>query len=191
MKIIEAKNLEINRAATIDAKALKIVKKFNSLLKNKSFDGLSEINKSLSLTDYKTLKVNKNEINNSGNKLTDKDKQNILEAIKNITFVSKDQLVKSSNSINPITGLSVWNKVVPIDSVGLYIPGGTAPLISSLIMQLVPAKVAGCKKIVICTPPQDNGKINPAILWIAKQFNVFDIYKIGGAQAILRFQMDI
>ena len=185
MKIIEAKNLEINRAATIDAQALKIVNKFNSLLKNKSFDGLSEINKSLSLTDYKTLKVNKNEINNSGNKLTDKDKQNILEAIKNITFVSKDQLVKSSNSINPITGLSVWNKVVPIDSVGLYIPGGTAPLISSLIMQLVPAKVAGCKKIVICTPPQDNGKINPAILWIAKQFNVFDIYKIGGAQAIL------
>jgi histidinol dehydrogenase len=185
MKIIEAKNLEINRAATIDAKALKIVKKFNSLLKNKSFDGLSEINESLSLTDYKTLKVNKNEINNSGNKITDKNKQNILEAIKNITFVSKDQLVKSSNSINPITGLSVWNKVVPIDSVGLYIPGGTAPLISSLIMQLVPAKVAGCKKIVICTPPQDNGKINPAILWIAKQFNVFDIYKIGGAQAIL------
>lgn len=185
MKIIKAKNLEINRAATIDAQALKIVNKFNSLLKNKSFDGLSEINKSLSLTDYKTLKVNKNEINNSGNKLTDKDKQNILEAIKNITFVSKDQLAKSSNSINPITGLSVWNKVVPIDSVGLYIPGGTAPLISSLIMQLVPAKVAGCKKIVICTPPQDNGKINPAILWIAKQFNVFDIYKIGGAQAIL------
>ena len=185
MKIIEAKNLEINRAATIDAQALKIVNKFNSLLKNKSFDGLSEINKSLSLTDYKTLKVNKNEINNSGNKLTDKDKQNILEAIKNITFVSKDQLAKSSNSINPITGLSVWNKVVPIDTVGLYIPGGTAPLISSLIMQLVPAKVAGCKKIVICTPPQDNGKINPAILWIAKQFNVFDIYKIGGAQAIL------
>lgn len=185
MKIIEAKNLEINREATIDAQALKIVKKFNSLLKNKSFDGLSEINKSLSLTDYKTLKVNKNEINNSGNKLSDKDKQNILEAIKNITFVSKDQLVKSSNSINPITGLSVWNKVVPIDTVGLYIPGGTAPLISSLIMQLVPAKVAGCKKIVICTPPQDNGKINPAILWIAKQFNVFDIYKIGGAQAIL------
>jgi len=185
MKIIEAKNLEINRAATIDAQALKTVKRFNSLLKNKSFDGFSEINKSLSLTDYKTLKVNKNEINNSGNKLTDKDKQNILEAIKNITFVSKDQLAKSSNSINPITGLSVWNKVVPIDSVGLYIPGGTAPLISSLIMQLVPAKVAGCKKIVICTPPQDNGKINPAILWIAKQFNVFDIYKIGGAQAIL------
>jgi len=185
MKIIEAKNLEINRAATIDAQALKIVKKFNSLLKNNSFNGLSEINKILSLKDYKSLKVNKNEINNSGNKLSDKDKQNILEAIKNITFVSKDQLAKSSNSVNPITGLSVWNKVVPIDTVGLYIPGGTAPLISSLIMQLVPAKVAGCKKIVICTPPQDNGKINPAILWIAKQFNVFDIYKIGGAQAIL------
>ena len=78
MKIIEAKNLEINRAATVDAQALKIVKKFNSLLKNKSFDGLSEINKSLSLNNYKTLKVNKNEINNSGNKLTDKDKQNIV-----------------------------------------------------------------------------------------------------------------
>ena len=61
MKIIDAKNLEINRAATIDAQALKIVNKFNSLLKNKSFDGLSEINKSLSLTDYKTLKVNINE----------------------------------------------------------------------------------------------------------------------------------
>ena len=82
MKIIEAKNLEINRAATIDAQAIKIVKKFNSLLKNKSFDGLSEINKSLSLADYKNLKVNKNEI-----KIVETDR---IRAFKN--SIKKDEI---------------------------------------------------------------------------------------------------
>ena len=72
----------------------------------------------------------------------------------------------------------------PIDSVGIYVPGGSAPLISSLLMQLIPATVAGCKNIIICTPPNKNGLVAPEILWIAKLYGVKNIYKVGGAQAI-------
>jgi histidinol dehydrogenase len=73
---------------------------------------------------------------------------------------------------------------VPIESVGLYIPGGTAPLFSTLLMLAVPATIAGCKEITVCTPPQKDGSIHPAILYAAKQSDVKKIFKMGGPQAI-------
>jgi histidinol dehydrogenase len=81
-------------------------------------------------------------------------------------------------------GITCWRKSVPVEKVGLYIPGGTAPLFSTLIMLAVPAKIAGCKEIVVCTPPQKNGTIHPAILFAAKEIGINKIYKTGGAQAI-------
>ena len=75
-------------------------------------------------------------------------------------------------------------KSVAIEKVGLYIPGGTAPLFSTLIMLGVPAIIAGCKQIIVCTPPQKNGLVHPAVLYTAKQIGINTIYKIGGAQAI-------
>jgi histidinol dehydrogenase len=81
-------------------------------------------------------------------------------------------------------GITCWRKSVPIEKVGLYIPGGTAPLFSTLIMLAAPAKIAGCKEIIVCTPPQKDGTIHPAILFVAKEIGINKIYKIGGVQAI-------
>ena len=81
-------------------------------------------------------------------------------------------------------GVECWQKSVPIQKVGLYIPGGTAPLFSTVLMLATPAKIAGCEEIVLCTPPACDGKVNPAILVAARIAGVNRIYKIGGVQAI-------
>ena len=81
-------------------------------------------------------------------------------------------------------GVECWQKSVPIQKVGLYIPGGTAPLFSTVLMLATPAKIAGCEEIVLCTPPARDGKVNPAILVAARIAGVNRIYKIGGVQAI-------
>jgi histidinol dehydrogenase len=81
-------------------------------------------------------------------------------------------------------GVACWRKSLPIEKVGLYIPGGTAPLLSSLMMLGVPAKLAGCKDVVISTPPGKDGSIHPAIIYIAQKLGFKTIFKIGGAQAI-------
>ena len=81
-------------------------------------------------------------------------------------------------------GVRCWRKSVPIEKVGLYIPGGTAPLFSTILMLGIPAILAGCKEIILCTPANADGKINPAILFTAEFLGVKNIYKVGGAQAI-------
>lgn len=83
-----------------------------------------------------------------------------------------------------VSGVTCWQKSVAIEKVGLYIPGGTAPLFSTVLMLATPAKIAGCKEIVLCTPPNREGKVNPAILMAAKIAGVSKIFKIGGVQAI-------
>ena len=81
-------------------------------------------------------------------------------------------------------GVTCWQKAVAIEKVGLYIPGGTAPLFSTVLMLAVPAKIAGCKEIVLCTPPGRDGKVHPAVLFAAKVAGVNRIFKAGGIQAI-------
>ena len=86
--------------------------------------------------------------------------------------------------VETCAGVRCWQKSVAIEKVGLYIPGGTAPLFSTVLMLAIPAKIAGCKEIVLCTPPNAEGKVNPAILAAAEIAGVSKIYKIGGVQAI-------
>jgi histidinol dehydrogenase len=81
-------------------------------------------------------------------------------------------------------GIQCWRKSVGIEKVGLYIPGGSAPLFSTVLMLAIPAQLAGCEKIILCTPPNEEGKINPAILYAAHICGVTDIFKLGGVQAI-------
>ncbi|MBO4986133.1 MAG: histidinol dehydrogenase [Bacteroides sp.] len=81
-------------------------------------------------------------------------------------------------------GVTCWQKAVPIEKVGLYIPGGTAPLFSTVLMLAVPAKIAGCKEIVLCTPPAKDGKVHPAVLFAARVAGVSRVFKAGGVQAI-------
>lgn len=89
-----------------------------------------------------------------------------------------------SKKVQICQGVTCWQKAVPIEKVGLYIPGGTAPLFSTVLMLATPAKIAGCKEIVLCTPPNKEGRVHPAILCAAQIAGVDRIFKIGGVQAI-------
>ena len=82
------------------------------------------------------------------------------------------------------TGVNCWQKAVAIEKVGLYIPGGTAPLFSTVLMLAVPARIAGCREVVLCTPPAANGKVHPAVLFAARTAGVTQVFKAGGIQAI-------
>jgi histidinol dehydrogenase len=104
-------------------------------------------------------------------------------AKKNIEKFHKAQFTKAE-VIETMPGVKCWRKNVPVEKVGLYIPGGSAPLFSTVLMLGVPAKIAGCGQITICTPPDSNGKVNPVVLYTAKLTGITDICKTGGAQAI-------
>lgn len=107
----------------------------------------------------------------------------LVQAQRNIKeFHSAQQFKEIKVETQP--GVTCWQRSVPIEKVGLYIPGGTAPLFSTVLMLATPAKIAGCKEIVLCTPPAQNGKVNPAILTAAHIAGVNMIYKAGGVQAI-------
>ncbi len=90
----------------------------------------------------------------------------------------------SEEKVETARGVSCWRKSLPIEKVGLYIPGGTAPLFSTILMLGVPAKLAGCSEIVLCTPPRKDGSIDPAILFTANLIGITQVFKVGGAQAI-------
>jgi histidinol dehydrogenase len=107
----------------------------------------------------------------------------IEQAASNIrTFHSKQ--LTPAEVIETMPGVRCWRKSIGIERVGIYIPGGTAPLFSTVLMLAIPAQLAGCKEIILCTPPQKDGTIHPAVLYSAQVAGVTKIYKVGGAQAI-------
>ncbi len=107
----------------------------------------------------------------------------ILLAQRNIYTFHKKQKFEGKK-VETMEGVTCWQKAVGIEKVGLYIPGGTAPLFSTVLMLAVPARIAGCKEIVLCTPPGRDGKVHPAVLFAAKVAGVNRIFKAGGIQAI-------
>ncbi len=128
-------------------------------------------------------KVEEAEIKEAIAKIPDELKTAIQQAKKNIETFHLAQK-ETVQEIETMPGVKCWRKSVGIDKVGLYIPGGTAPLFSTILMLGVPAKIAGCKEIVLCTPPSQDGTVNPAILFAAHLVGVTKIFKIGGVQAI-------
>ena len=110
-------------------------------------------------------------------------KKAIIQAAENIEKFHASQITLPE-IIETIPGVQCWRKSVGIEKVGIYIPGGTAPLFSTVLMLGIPAKLAGCKQIVLCSPPNVEGKLHPAIIYAAKLVGVTHIYKIGGVQAI-------
>lgn len=115
----------------------------------------------------------------------------VPEDLKNAIHLTKENIFKfhksqqqEINKIETQPGISCWRESRAIENVGLYIPGGTAPLFSTILMLAIPAKIAGCKNIILCTPPQKDGSVNPAILFTANLCGIEKIYKVGGSQAI-------
>lgn len=110
-------------------------------------------------------------------------KQAIQRAAYNIDSFHKAQW-QTAVKVETEPGVTCWQKSVPIEKVGLYIPGGTAPLFSTVLMLGIPARIAGCEEIVMCTPPGKTGIVNPAILYAAKTAGIKKVFKVGGIQAI-------
>lgn len=145
-----------------------------ALLKyTKMFDGV-ELSK---------LEVSITEIENASKLVDENLKKAIQQAQQNIHNFHKAQKT-SVVEVETQPGVFCWQKKKPIQKIGLYIPGGTAPLFSTILMLAEPAKIAGCKDIVLCTPPDKNGEIDPAILYTAELCGVTKIFKLGGIQAI-------
>jgi histidinol dehydrogenase len=158
---------------------------YESLVKQEGDKGLRKVNELIGLSSPLEFKVSKEEILKADRNLDEGLKSSILIAKANIESYAKRQYQSLKLSSEDTTrGISLWSEIRPIDRVGLYIPGGSAPLFSSLLMQAIPAKVAGCKNIYVCTPPNEDESINQAILWICYILNITNIYKIGGSQAI-------
>ena len=134
----------------------------------------------VTLTDTRVVA---SELEEAPTVLTTELKQAIQLAYNNIRVFHEQQLF-AVEKIETMPGVQCWRKSVGIEKVGLYIPGGSAPLFSTILMLGVPAKLAGCKEIILCSPPDKNGKLHPAILYAAGLVGVTAIYKIGGVQAI-------
>jgi histidinol dehydrogenase len=127
--------------------------------------------------------VSKSELENASKSISNELKEAIALAKSNITKFHKAQETEKV-VVETSKGVQCWQEKRPITSVGLYIPGGTAPLFSTVLMLAIPAQIAGCKEIVLCSPPDKNGEINPAILYAASICGVTKICKVGGIQAI-------
>jgi histidinol dehydrogenase len=175
-QLIQRPHLNTAELVASVSEILETVKqKGDEALKNYSlqFDGFAPEN----------LLVNPNEILAATISI-DKDlKKAILIAKNNIEKFHRSQKEKVKE-IETMPGVVCWRKSVPVENVGLYIPGGTAPLFSTLLMLAIPARIAGCRNIIVCTPANENGKINSVILFVAQLMGIKKIYRLGGAQAI-------
>lgn len=146
-------------------------------------EALFDFTKKFDGVELNSLKVSESEIKTSNSVVSDELKGAIVVAKKNIQKFHRLQITKA-DPIETMPGVKVWRKSVGIEKVGIYIPGGSAPLFSTILMLAIPAKLAYCKEIVLCTPPSKTGKIHPAILFTANLLGVSQIFKVGGAQAI-------
>ncbi|RBW60417.1 histidinol dehydrogenase [Tenacibaculum sp. E3R01] len=158
----------------------------NQIFKEVKEGGDAIINKYTQVFDkveLKTLEVSSNEIEKAEKLVSKELKDAIQDAKRNIeTFHTAQKTGKVE--VETVEGVLCWQEKRAIQKVGLYIPGGTAPLFSTVLMLAVPAKIAGCKEIVLCSPPDRDGKINPVILYTASLVGVTKIFKVGGIQAI-------
>lgn len=169
---------------TIEKLAIeKLVKEVFEQVQTHGDQALVKYTKKFDGADLSTLKVSEKEIRQATTKVPDDLKAAIQIAKRNIEKFHKAQQ-SGKIEVETTSGVLCWQEKKPISAVGLYIPGGTAPLFSTILMLAIPASMAGCKQIVLCSPPDANGTIHPAILYTAALCGVSAVYKLGGIQAI-------
>ncbi len=152
-------------------------------VKNHGDEALKHCSRQFDKVDLDDFAVSPEEVAEAEKNISNELKDAIKHAKSNIEKFHAAQ-TESFEKVETTEGVFCWRKSVPIERVGLYAPGGTAPLFSSVLMLGVPAKLAGCKEIVLCSPPDTEGKINDAILYTANLCGITKIFKIGGAQAV-------
>ena len=165
--------------AELDAIVTEIFKE----VQTKGDDALSKYTSLFDGVILENILVSEEEIEFASNEVSDELKLAINLAKANIEkfhFAQKSEKIE----VETLEGVLCWQEKRPIQKIGLYIPGGTAPLFSTVLMLAIPAKIANCREIIICSPPNKKGKIHPAILYTAKLCGITKIYKLGGIQAI-------
>ncbi|MEY3060737.1 MAG: hypothetical protein RL000_2089 [Bacteroidota bacterium] len=175
---------EILSRPTIDNKQLlKQVGKILQDVKQKGDTAVKKYTKKFDGIALRKMQVDAKEIKKAEALISIELKQAIDQAYANILLFHNTQK-ETVKEVETMPGVHCWRKSIPLERVGLYIPGGTAPLFSTVLMLGVPAFVASCKDVILCTPVSKEGSIHPAILYAASKIGVQTIYKIGGAQAI-------
>ena len=173
----------IKRPVFETASLEKMVKKILEKVKTKGDKAVRKYTKDFDGLKLKKVMVSEKEINGAENLLSQELKNAIQQAKFNIEKFHQPQ-VEEVKVVETMSGINCWRKSVGIEKVGIYIPGGTAPLFSTVLMLAVPAAIAGCKEIILCTPPLKDGSIDPAILYTANLCSITKIFKAGGVQAI-------
>ncbi|MBP8192582.1 MAG: histidinol dehydrogenase [Chitinophagales bacterium] len=152
-------------------------------VKSRGDEALKHYSKLFDGVEMDSLEVTKEEINKAVNSVSEELKEAINIAYNNIQVFHRQQQ-GAADITETMPGVQCWRKSVGIEKIGLYIPGGSAPLFSTVLMLAVPAQIAGCSEIILCSPPDKTGSINPAILYTADLCGIKRIFKAGGAQAI-------
>ena len=188
MKVIKSPKKEVwpkllQRPVMDQLSLEKKVRKVLQKVKDGGDKALKKFTKDFDGARIRKIMVSEKEIIDATGKVAAELKEAIKLAANNIAAFHSSQLGEEQ-VIETMPGIKCWRRSVPIEKVGLYIPGGTAPLFSTVLMLGIPAKLAGCKEIILCSPPQKDGTIHPMILFAAQTVGISKIYKSGGAQAI-------
>ena len=152
-------------------------------VKKSGDNALRELTLQFDKVNVGNLAVSKEEFQNAEKSLSQPLKDAIKTAAANIEKFHSAQK-RESVKIETTPGVTCWRRAVPIDKIGIYIPGGSAPLFSTVLMLGVPARIAKCSQVILCSPPDKTGEINPAILFAAQLVGIDRVYKVGGAQAV-------
>lgn len=173
----------LQRPYANNAAVLKTVEAILHQVKEKGDQAILELTQKFTGVALENFRVAEEEMKAAANNLSEDLKAAIQQAKQNIEAFHQAQLGKTE-FIETLPGIQCWRKSVGIEKVGLYIPGGTAPLFSTVLMLAIPAKLAGCKEILLCSPCDKEGKLHPAILYAAQLTGITKVFKTGGAQAI-------
>ena len=179
----EAWSALMTRAAESTAQLEQTVAEIIAQVRERGDEALREYASRFDGVELSDLRVSETEIAEAEQRVDEALKQAIAVAAGNIERFHAAQVMQPVE-VNTMPGVECVQRTVPITNVGLYIPGGNSPLFSTVLMLAVPARLAGCKHIVMCTPPGKDGKVNAAILYAARLAGVTEIYKVGGAQAV-------
>ncbi|MDO5616035.1 MAG: histidinol dehydrogenase, partial [Cruoricaptor ignavus] len=159
---------ELCKRPTIEKNNLKdIINQVFTEVQTKGDEALLDYTERFDGVRLSQLQVSENECEEAEKQITENLKNAIKTAKNNIEKFHRSQ-IEEPKKIETTKGVVCWREARPISNMGIYIPGGTAPLFSTVLMLAIPAQIAGCKEVVLCTPPDENGKINPAILYAAK-----------------------
>lgn len=173
----------LQRPYADNTSVLQTVQEILTEVKERGDSAVKEFTQRFGSVTLDALQVSEEEISSAASDLSDELKTAIQQAKQNIETFHKAQAGKAE-VVETMPGIQCWRKSVGIEKVGLYIPGGTAPLFSTVLMLAVPAKLADCKEIILCSPCDINGKLHPAILYAASLTGITKIYRVGGAQAV-------